>query len=168
MIAVVKFSFTLDALTLMPSGFCNVGVNPNLFLNFIRLHYSFYLKYSDDGKEYKKVNVKELAERFRLHVAAGQNALDREIQGGYCGDLLSDVMANAPSGCVWLTVQTHLNIVAVAVLHEMAAVVLTGGREPDRETVTKADEEGIPILVWPESAFALAGKIHAAGIDSPS
>jgi predicted transcriptional regulator len=126
------------------------------------------MKHSANGKEHKNVNVKELAERFHLNVAAGQKALDRQIQGGYCGDLLSDVMANAPSGCVWLTVQTHQNIVAVAVLHEMAAIVLTGGHAPDHETIAKADEEGIPILVWPESAFDLAGKIHAAGIGSPS
>ena len=81
------------------------------------------------------MNVKELSEKFNLHVVAGQNDLDRQIQGGYCGDLLSDVMANAPHGCIWLTVQTHQNIVAVAVLHEMAAIILTGGQEPDQETI---------------------------------
>ncbi len=110
------------------------------------------------------MNVKELSEKFNLHVAAGQNQLDRQIQGGYCGDLLSDVMANAPNGCIWLTVQTHQNIIAVAVLHEMAAIVLTGGQEPDQETIDKADEEGIPILMWPETAFELAGLVHAAGV----
>lgn len=110
------------------------------------------------------MDVKELTERFNLHVAAGQNELDRQIQGGYCGDLLSDVMANAPNGCIWLTVQTHQNIVAVAVLHEMAAIVLTGGNEPDEETIEKANEEGIPILIWPENAFDLAGQVYAAGV----
>jgi len=110
------------------------------------------------------VNVRELAEKFNLHVAAGQNELDRQIHGGYCGDLLSDVMANAPNGCIWLTVQAHQNIVAVAVLHEMAGIVLTGGQEPDQETIAKADEEGIPILMWPETAFELAGQVHAAGV----
>jgi predicted transcriptional regulator len=110
------------------------------------------------------VNVKELSEKFNLHVAAGLNHLDRQIQGGYCGDLLSNVMANAPNGGIWLTVQTHQNIVAVAVLHEMAAIVLTGGQEPDQETIEKAEEEGIPILTWPESAFELAGRVYAAGI----
>jgi len=110
------------------------------------------------------VNVKELSEKFNLHVVAGQNHLARQIQGGYCGDLLSDVMANAPNGCIWLTVQTHQNIVAVAVLHEMAAIILTGGQEPDQETIEKADEEGIPILMWPQTAFELAGKVHAAGV----
>ena len=112
------------------------------------------------------MNVKELSEKFNLHVAAGQNHLDRQIQGGYCGDLLSDVMANAPTGCIWLTVQTHQNIVAVAVLHEMAAIVLTGGQEPDQETIDKAEEEGIPILVWSETAYELAGQTHAAGVSN--
>jgi len=114
------------------------------------------------------VDVKELTDSFNLHVAAGHNELDRQIQGGYCGDLLSDVMANAPNGCIWLTVQTHQNIVAVAVLHEMAAIVLTGGHEPDQETIEKANEEGIPILIWPENAFDLAGQVHAAGVTNTS
>jgi predicted transcriptional regulator len=112
------------------------------------------------------VNVKELVQRFNLQVATGQEALDRPIQGGYCGDLLSDVMANAPAGCIWLTVQTHQNIVAVAVLHEMAAIVLTGGHSPDQETIDKAEEEGIPILMSPNSAFVLAGQVHGAGVTS--
>lgn len=110
------------------------------------------------------VNVKELVDQFGLHVAAGQNGLEREIQGGYCGDLLSDVMGNAPIGCVWLTVQTHQNIVAVAVLREMAAIVLSGGQEPDQETVDKANEEGIPIVMWPDTAFDLAGQVYQAGV----
>jgi predicted transcriptional regulator len=110
------------------------------------------------------MNVKELVDRFNLHVAAGQDKLDRQIQSGYCGDLLSDVMANAPDGCIWLTVQTHQNIVPVAVLHEMAAVILTGGQEPDQETIEKADAEGIPILMWPQSAFDLAGQVCSAGV----
>ena len=110
------------------------------------------------------MNVRELAQRFNLHVAAGQKELDRRIQGGYCGDLLSDVMANAPDGCIWLTVQTHQNIVSVAVLHEMAAIVLTGGHAPDQETIDKAEEESVPILMWPKSAYDLAGLLYAAGV----
>ena len=109
------------------------------------------------------MNLNELVDRFNLHVAAGQNKLDRQIQSGYCGDLLSDVMANAPDGCIWLTVQTHQNIVPVAVLHDMAAVILTGGQEPDHETIEKANKEGIPILMWSKSAFDLAGQICSAG-----
>jgi predicted transcriptional regulator len=110
------------------------------------------------------VNVKEFAKRFNLRVAAGQKKLTRQIQGGYCGDQLSDVMANAPTGCIWLTVQTHPNIVSVAVLHAMAAIVLTGGRTPDPETIDRANQEGIPLLVWPDSAYNLAGQAFAAGL----
>jgi predicted transcriptional regulator len=113
------------------------------------------------------MNVKKLVDCFNLHVAAGQDKLDRQIKSGYSGDLLSDVMANAPDGCIWLTVQTHQNIVPVAVLHEMAAVILTGGQEPDQETIEKANEEGIPILMWPKSAFDLAGQICSAGLIKP-
>jgi predicted transcriptional regulator len=112
------------------------------------------------------VNVKEFIDRFNLHVAAGKDAIDRQITGGYCGDLLSDVMANAPAGCIWFTVQTHQNIVNVAVLHEMAAIVLTGGQTPDQETIDRANQEGIPLLLWPHSAYDLAGQAFAAGLVS--
>ena len=108
--------------------------------------------------------VRELVERFNLKPVAGEQGQDREVKGGYCGDLLSDVMAKAPIGCVWLTVQGHLNIVAVAVLREMAAIVITGGRQPDAETVQKADQERLPIFIWPHSAFDLAGRLYALGV----
>ena len=121
---------------------------------------------TENRKEMGSVNVKEIVEQFDLTVAVGQNHLDRPIQGGYCGDLLSDVMANSPIGCVWLTVQTHQNIVAVGVLREMAAIILTGGQSPDDETIEKAEAEGIPILLWPSSSFELAGKILQAGLSS--
>ena len=114
------------------------------------------------------MDVKKLVDRFNLHVAAGQDKLDRQIESGYCGDLLSDVMANAPDGCIWLTVQTHQNIVPVAVLHGMAAVILTGGQEPDQETIEKANEAGIPILMWPKSAFDFAGQVCSAGLIKPA
>jgi predicted transcriptional regulator len=122
------------------------------------------------GQDYRieqeaiSVNLEEIVRQFDLRVAVGQNLLDRAITGGYCGDLLGDVMANAPIGCVWLTVQTHQNIVAVALLREMAAIVLTGGQTPDDETLIKAGVEGIPILLWPSSSFELAGKITQAGV----
>ena len=84
--------------------------------------------------------------------------------GGHCGDLLSEVMANAPVGCVWMTVQGHQNIVAVAVLKEMAAIILTGGQIPDDETLQKAEEEGIPVLLSPDSSYDIAGRLQAGGV----
>jgi predicted transcriptional regulator len=115
-------------------------------------------------KGYGQMLVKDLVEKFDLSIAAGKNGLDREIMDGYCGDLLSEIMGNAPAGCVWLTVQGHQNIVAVAVLREMAAIIITGGQQPDEDTIEKADQEGIPILLWPNSSFSLAGRIFSAGI----
>jgi predicted transcriptional regulator len=113
------------------------------------------------------MKVHQLAEWFGLEAAAGSSGLQREVTGGYCGDLLSDVMANAPAGCIWLTVQGHQNIVAVAVLRDAAAVVVTGGRAPDPDTLSKADREGIPILAWPRSSYELAGEMYALGIGAP-
>ena len=66
------------------------------------------------------MRVKDLVEKFDLTIAAGKKGLDREVLDGYCGDLLSEIMGNAPTGCAWMTVQGHQNIVAVAVLREMA------------------------------------------------
>lgn len=110
------------------------------------------------------MKVRVLVEGFNLQPVAGAQGMDRDVKGGYCGDLLSDVMAKAPIGCIWLTVQGHLNIVAVAVLREMAAIVITGGREPDEETVQKANQERLPVLTSPDSAFELAGRLYALGI----
>ena len=110
------------------------------------------------------MKVADLIEQFDLTVAAGENGLDRLVKGGYCGDLLSEIMANAPVGCVWLTIQVHQNIVAVAILREMAAIILVAGNSPDEETKAKADEEGIPILMTALDSFSLAGRLHAAGV----
>ncbi|MCF8061667.1 MAG: serine kinase [Deltaproteobacteria bacterium] len=110
------------------------------------------------------MKVEEIIQRFGLVPVAGKGGLDREVQGGYCGDLLSDVMANAGDGALWLTIQSHKNIVGVSVLREVAAVVLVNGREPDEDTKAKADEEGIPILTTGMSAFETAGLLYKAGV----
>ncbi|MFO7785222.1 MAG: hypothetical protein R6V25_11365 [Desulfatiglandales bacterium] len=110
------------------------------------------------------MKVKDVVERFDLEPMAGKGGLDREVRSGYCGDLLSDVMANAGAGALWLTIQSHKNIVGVAVLSELAAVILVNGRRPDEDTRSKADEEGIPILGTARSAFDTAGLLFDAGI----
>lgn len=112
--------------------------------------------------------VKELAEKLNLRVAAGKAGLDRAVINGYCGDLLSEIMGNAPENCIWITVQGHQNIIAVAVLREMAAIVIAGGHQPDEETMEKAEKEGIPLLLWPGSSFDLAGRLNRLGVGSPA
>ena len=110
------------------------------------------------------MTVNDLVERFGLQVVAGDKGLDRRVEDGYCGDLLSEIMGNAPEGCVWQTIQGHQNIVAVAVLRNMAAIIVSGGQTPDEETLQKANQEGIPILLWPDSSYQLAGRLHSIGI----
>lgn len=110
------------------------------------------------------MNVNKIQDVFHLEVAAGRKGLDRDVTGGYCGDLLSDVMANSTRGAVWLTIQSHKNIVAVAVLKELAAIILVNRRLPDEETKARAEDEGIPILLSPLPAYELAGRIYELGI----
>ena len=110
------------------------------------------------------MTVKDLVERFGLQVVAGDKDLNRQVEDGYCGDLLSEIMGNAPEGCAWLTIQGHQNIVGLAVLRNVAAIIVTGGQTPDEETLQKANQEGIPILLWPDSSYQLAGRLFSIGI----
>ena len=110
------------------------------------------------------MTVRDIAEQLNLEVAAGSEGLDRQVQGGYISDLLSDVIANAPAGCLWLTVQNHANSVAVAVLKDLAALCLVGGRRPQEDSAAKADQEKLPILLSPDDAYTLAGRLHELGL----
>jgi hypothetical protein len=110
------------------------------------------------------MNVSELAQRTEAEVKTAADRLDAEVTGGYACDLLSAVMANAKEGNVWVTWHGHPNIVAVAVLVKLAAIVVVSGREPEEETIQKAEEEKIPILVTRLPAFEVIGKLYATGI----
>ena len=87
-----------------------------------------------------------------------------EISGCYLSDLLSDVLAHAPPGALWITVQTHRNVVSVAATKDLAAVLFTGGRKPESAVVVEAEEQGIVLMTTPLSTFEVAGKIWEAGI----
>ena len=110
------------------------------------------------------MKVKTLQDLLHLEVAAGSRGLDREVTGAYCGDLLSDVMANSTRGAVWLTIQSHQNIVAVAVLKELAGIILVNNHIPDEETKAKAEDEGIPIFSSPLRSYELACILYEAGV----
>ena len=87
-----------------------------------------------------------------------------EVTGGYASDLLSRVMTRARQGNVWVTLQSHPNIVAVAVLVELAGVIVTEGMSPDPVTLEKAAEEGVPILTSPHTTFTVVGQLTQLGI----
>jgi serine kinase of HPr protein (carbohydrate metabolism regulator) len=110
------------------------------------------------------MTVHDLIGELELSVCCGEEGESREITGGYAGDLLSDVMANSRAGNVWVTMQVHVNIVAVAILKELAAIILVNGRRPAEDTLTKAKEENITILSDNRPAYELIGRLHAAGV----
>ena len=87
---------------------------------------------------------------------------------GYTSDLLSCVMAKARAGDVWVTLQAHPNVVAVASLLELAAVIVTEGVVPDVETVHKAHEEGVTLLTTTKTTFAVAGELTRLGVEASS
>jgi serine kinase of HPr protein (carbohydrate metabolism regulator) len=106
------------------------------------------------------MNVKELAEKANLKILSGEQGLSNEIQGGYTCDLLSDVMGHAEEGYVWITLQTHKNVMAIASLKELAAVILVKGLEPEADTLEQSNRENIPILSTGLEAFEISGLVY--------
>ena len=84
--------------------------------------------------------------------------------GGYSSDLLSCVMAGAKKGFIWTTLQAHLNIVAVAALNEVAAVIITENAQPDAVSIDKANEQGVILLSTSEHTYEINGKLWELGI----
>ncbi len=106
------------------------------------------------------MQVNDIVKILELNVFGGSQGLENEINGGYTSDLLSDVMGHADSGKVWVTLQTHKNVIAIASLKELAAVILIKGNEPDADMLAQAEEEGIPVLGSHEEAFEVTGKLY--------
>ncbi|MGE5254158.1 MAG: DRTGG domain-containing protein [Planctomycetaceae bacterium] len=110
------------------------------------------------------MTLREAAEKLGLKPVAGLSKLPRELGQGYVSDLLSDVMANAKPGDIWVTLQIHQNIVAVATLKELAGIILIGGRQPEKQTLAKAEEEQVPLLLSDLPAFEVVGRLYQLGI----
>ena len=106
------------------------------------------------------MKVRELVEKLNLKVLSGENGLDRDIDGCYVSDLLSDVMGNAEMGNVWVTLQVHKNVMAIASLKELACVILVKGQTASEDTLEQSNEEGIPFLSTTMETFETAGKIY--------
>ncbi|MCB5258787.1 MAG: hypothetical protein WC179_05350 [Candidatus Cloacimonadaceae bacterium] len=82
------------------------------------------------------------------------------ITGGYAGDMLSDVMSSAKSGQAWITIMKHLNIVAVASLVEIPAIILAKSNIPEAAVLQKANAEKICILSSPRDTFTISGILY--------
>jgi len=110
------------------------------------------------------VRLEELSRKLSLEVRTAAGKLGTEVTGGYAADLLSCVMAKAQAGNVWVTLQSHPNVVAVASLLNLAGVIVTEGMIPDATTVDKAEEEGIPILTTELTTFTVVGRLFELGV----
>jgi hypothetical protein len=110
------------------------------------------------------MKLKDVVENLDLQVRCGTDNLDRQVTGGYASDLLSDVMAHTKAGNLWITLQVHQNIVAVATLNELCGIILVNSREPEETTLRKAEAEGVPLMVSDLSTFEVAGRLFQMGI----
>jgi hypothetical protein len=112
------------------------------------------------------MRLHELADLLTLtELTPSTSEADPNITKGYASDLLSDVLANAPAGGLLITLQVHLNVIAVAGHAGLAAVIFSSGRRPDDEVIAKAAEEGIALFTSPDDTFDLVGRLYALGIE---
>ncbi len=110
------------------------------------------------------MKLTELIQKLNLSVRSAKGNLERQITGGYASDLLSDVIAHSKEGNLWITLQIHQNIVAVASMNNLAGIVLVNGREPEQETIEKAEAENIAIMVTEMPTFELVGRLYSLGV----
>lgn len=110
------------------------------------------------------MTVKELKQLIGARNAVEGTDESREVRCGYVCDLLSWVMAHGAQGMAWTTVQTHVNVVAVAVLMEMACVILPEGNQPEPASLQKATDEGLAMLTTDKTAYEVCGLMMRAGV----
>lgn len=110
------------------------------------------------------MKVNELLAKLQLNQVAGESGNENAIEGIYIGDLLSLVMSRAQEGNLWITIQAHENVVAVASLVDVSAVIVAEGIHVEAGTIAKANELDIPIFESKSTAFDLAKALIEAGI----
>ena len=96
--------------------------------------------------------LKEMLSLTEFHLAEPE----REVSGGYAGDLLSWVMGRAEAGSAWLTIMSNQNVAAVALMADAACVVLTEGVQPDPDLLRRAREKGFNLLGTALPTYAAA------------
>ena len=106
------------------------------------------------------MKLKDVVEKLSLEVRSADSNLQKDVSGVYVSDLLSDVMANGREGNIWVTLQTHLNIVAVAGLKNMAGIIIVGNRQIQDDVLHKARAEDVTIMSTSMQAFEVAGKLY--------
>lgn len=107
-----------------------------------------------------ELTIKQIIKELNLQVFTVDNTLNNAVNGAYVSDLLSDVMGNSKQGDIWITLQTHKNVVAIASLRDLPAVIFVNGLIPEPETIEAANAEDITLLGTKEKTFEISGKLY--------
>ena len=110
------------------------------------------------------MSIRDIVKTIGLKVLSGEELLEREVTGGYAGDLLSDALANSKKGNIWITLQIHQNIIAVASSKELSGIIIVNGRKPMEETIKNAKEEKIPLMISNLLTYEVTGRLYEIGI----
>ena len=110
------------------------------------------------------MNLNEIVQKLNLKILNRGSGIYQDVKGGYVGDLLSDVIASSKSGDIWVTIQVHENIVAVASLKNLAGIILAKNRSPLNETLENARNEDITLLQTELNSFQIVQKLKELGI----
>ena len=109
------------------------------------------------------MNIAEICKALELDVTHPGDG-EREIEGVIVGDLLSHILGEAEEDWLWVTIQIHINVVAVAVLKELPMILLASGRKPQKEMVEKCREENIALAVSHLSSYEVCCRLGGLGI----
>lgn len=111
------------------------------------------------------MTLQEIIDHLNLRLlTTPKNFSEISPSSGYASDLLSCVMAGAKHHGIWVTLQSHINIVAVAALLELSAVIITENANPDEATIRKANDEGITLLATSSPTFSVVGQLWDWGL----
>jgi hypothetical protein len=107
-----------------------------------------------------ELTIKQMINALNLQVFTSEETINNNVTGAYVSDLLSDVMGNSKQGDVWITLQIHKNVVAIASLRDLPAVICVNAIIPESETIEAANKEGVALLGTKEKTFDISGKLY--------
>ncbi len=110
------------------------------------------------------MKLSSIIDKLNLEIVNSSELEEKEADGVYIGDLLSLVMSKAQKNNLWITIQTHINIVAVATLVDLAGIIIAEGMEIEKDAIEKAKEVGIPLFKTDLSAYDIACKLKEIGL----
>ncbi len=111
------------------------------------------------------MTLQEIITKLNLTVLTEEKDFEQIVpSSGYTSDLLSCVMAGAQHKAIWITLQAHTNIVAVAALLDLSAIIITEGAQPEEDVIAKANEENITLLLTTQFSYEMVGQLWEMGL----